>query len=241
MEEEEARIPRYPRMLKRRGSSDCCDTMDECKAHDQATIPRDGGDKMIKRGIVVKGLPLLCALLIIGPAATVPADESPITLLDEARAQINGLQFKEAMSTLQALMLKVWSASPMFVAKAVLVEKKASGFGMYQPRVNNVFKKKEPILIYVEPVGYTINRKGDIFSFGLETDFSLLDMNGKVLGGQRNFGKWAWNSHSPNMEIFMNLDFTLTGLSPGKYAIECVVRDKNSDKRAAVRKIIEIR
>lgn len=64
---------------------------------------------------------------------------------------------------------------------------------------------------------------------------------GKIFGGQRNFGKWSWKSHCPNFEIFMNLNFNPTGATSGKCAIECVVRDKNSTKRATLRKTIEIR
>ena len=196
---------------------------------------------MTGRGTVIKGIWLACTLLIVCPTPADPADEASIALLDKAKAQISSAQLREAMSTLQAALLKIWSASPIFVSKAVIVKEKASGFGMYQPRGNNVFKTKEPILIYLEPVAYTIRQEGELFAFGLETDFTLMDMKGKVLGGQRNFGKWSWKSHSPNFEIFMNLNFNLTGVPPGKYAIECVVRDKNSTKRATVRKTIEIR
>jgi hypothetical protein len=68
-----------------------------------------------------------------------------------------------------------------------------------------------------------------------------MNSKGKVLGGQQNFGRWPWKSHSPNFDIFMNSNFNLTGVPSGKYAIECIVRDKNRTKRATVRKTIEIR
>ena len=113
---------------------------------------------MTGRGMVIKGLWLVSALLIICPNPATPADEASIALLDEAKAQISSAQLREAMSGLQAALLKIWSAPPMFVSKAVIVKKKALGFGMYQPRGTNVFKTKEPILIYLEPVGYTIRQ-----------------------------------------------------------------------------------
>ncbi len=77
---------------------------------------------MTRRGMVIKGIWLGCTFLIICPNPATPADEDSIALLGKAKAQISSAQLREAMSALQAALLKICSASPMFVSKAVIVK-----------------------------------------------------------------------------------------------------------------------
>jgi hypothetical protein len=141
----------------------------------------------------------------------------------------------EALELLDKTRLTVWDACPLTAVKSLLVTKKAAGFGIYEERPNNRYKSGAPVLLYVQPIGYKHNKKGNVYEFGLTADFTFLNADGDVLAGKRGFGNWVMTSHERNTEFFMNLTYTLSGVKPGNYVIETVLNDKFSDKTTKIK------
>jgi len=146
-------------------------------------------------------------------------------LLGTAGQQAEQGQNAKAVETLRQALAQAWAKAPLGVRRAVLVNKKAQAFSRYQPRKDNAYSGQEPVVIYVEPMGYKFKRQGDFFNFGFSVDFAFLSSEGKVLAGQRGFGKWSFDAREPAFECFLNLTYTLTGVPPGKYAIETTLHD----------------
>jgi hypothetical protein len=141
----------------------------------------------------------------------------------------------EAIETTRLALMDIWNNAPLSIAQSVLIKEKATGYGMYAPRPNNVYKAGDPILLYVEPVCYTIKQEKDVYSFGMSADFEVTSEDGRILGGQKGFGRWSFKSRRPNFEIFINLTYTLTAVKPGEYTIETKLKDALGPDIATVR------
>jgi hypothetical protein len=73
------------------------------------------------------------------------------------------------------------------------------------------------------------------------TDFEIRTPEGKILGGQRDFGRFEFTSHDRNQEIMTHLTITMSGAPPGKYVFAATYRDQVSGKSANLELPFEIR
>ena len=124
----------------------------------------------------------------------------------------------------------LWGKSPLHFRRAFFVNRKASGFGVFEKRQGSQFKQGEPLLIYAEPVGYGWHQDGAVYQSELAADFELRNPKGNILGGQKDFAAFNFRSYGRNTEYFMNLTYNLSGLPAGKYVIATRFRDKISGK-----------
>ncbi|KUK13394.1 MAG: hypothetical protein H5T91_08205 [Synergistetes bacterium] len=163
------------------------------------------------------------------------------SLAEEIKQLFSKGDYKAALIKSRELYLAIWNKSPLFYSKAVLVENEPEGVGLYVERKNNKFTEGDPIYIYVEPMGYTVVKKGDNYSFGLAADFAILDSEGNHLYEKKNFGTWSMESKNFNTEFFLFLRYSFTGIRPGKYRIITTLRDINDpNKKMEVDVPIEI-
>jgi len=182
-------------------------------------------------------LGLAAFLLLTGPAGAAELKD----LLAAAGSQAQEGRSLEALATLRQALAQIWREMPLTVKKAVLVSEKAPSFGSYRPREGNSFKAGEPILLYLEPVGYRFKPLDGGHQFGLACDLTVLSEEGKILGGQRDFGQWSFDSRELIFDFFMNLTINLTGLPAGRYLIEITLRDLNSTESARVQTPVVLR
>ena len=140
---------------------------------------------------------------------------------------------KEFDAQLNALKDKA-EKMPLSQRVAVFVIKPAEFIGAYEERSSNNFKPGETLRTYIEPVGYVWKAKADGFSFGFVVDFTVKSAEGKILGGQENFGKFDFNSRTRLQEVMLNLSLTLDGITPGNYILEYKLHDANSEKSALI-------
>lgn len=152
-------------------------------------------------------------------------------LTDEIKGLFAKGDFKNALIKAKELYLTIWNKSPLFYLKAVLVENEPEGVGLYAEKKNNKFSEGDPIYIYVEPIGYTVVKKGENYLFGLAADFAILDNEGNHLYEKKNFGTWSMESKNFNTEFFLFLRYSFTGLKPGKYRIITTLRDLNDPNK----------
>jgi hypothetical protein len=136
------------------------------------------------------------------------------------------------IDALQLAVTDAWTKMPLTVRRAVFVTEKPQVIGAWSERTSNVFKAGDPMMTYVEPVGYTWKPRGDLFDFGLSADVVIKSSDGKILGGQENFARVSFSNHIKLQEFMLNLTMSAEGLAPGKYVLEYKLHDQGSDKVA---------
>jgi hypothetical protein len=176
------------------------------------------------------GMTVLALLLAVFAPAAGRCD-SLAARLDAVRAKAEVGRAAEAFEDLKAAELELWKRMTSLSARRlVLIEEEPPPDGAYSPRGGNLFRKGEPVRIALEPVGYTLKEEGGLYRLLLTTDFTVVDDQGSIYGGQRDFGRWEAASRRPVTEFLMFFTYDLSGLAPGEYVIETVVRDAYSDR-----------
>ena len=110
------------------------------------------------------------------------------------------------------------------IANTTFIGEPAAGFGMITPREAK-FKPGEPLVVYAEPVGLHWKEGGRGYQSQFTVDVDLLSPDGKVLGGQKDFGKFGFDSEIRNQEIMSTLTLNLDGVPPGDYVVRYTFHD----------------
>ena len=181
-------------------------------------------------------IPLLCALAL-------PAHAGPV--LDAATAIEAKISAKDplgAIAAARALVALVADATPILgFTESTLVAENATGYGVYNPRANNQFKKGVPILIYCEPTGFGFGSPGaGLYSVNFTVDLQVLDASGNQLADAPAATEYTMTSRHQNQEVQANITYSLDGLPPGQYTLVTTLRDKNSPKSGSFQTAIEI-
>jgi hypothetical protein len=158
-----------------------------------------------------------------------------------AEKQANAGQHLEAAETLRRALNVLTAKSPLVLRRVQFIKEPPRGFGVYQPRASNVFRPGEPLIVYVEPVGIGWKAEGGINRMLMVTDFDVRTRDGKILGGQKEFGKFEFNSREPQHEIMTHLTITVNGAPPASYVLTATYRDLISGKSATLELPFEIR
>ena len=172
-----------------------------------------------------------------------PAHAGPIA---DAATVIEGkLAAKDptgALDIARDLFAQVWDAAPgLSFTQSSLVAENATGYGVYNPRANDQFKKGAPILIYCEPVGFAFGSPGaGLYSVNFIVDLQVLDASGNQLADAPNATEYNMTSRHQNREVQANITYSLDGLPPGQYTLVTTLRDKNSPKSGSFQTAIEI-
>jgi hypothetical protein len=125
----------------------------------------------------------------------------------------------DAWTALSRAQAAVSNQSTLSFRKAIIVDGPPLGFGMYTPRANNVFKDNDEITVYLEPVGLHWTQENGVYHSLAMMDYELRTPDGKILAGQRGFGKMDFKSHEQNQEVMYKVDLRFHGAHPGKYIL----------------------
>jgi hypothetical protein len=148
----------------------------------------------------------------------------------EAEAKAAAGQHLEAVETLRRAIGVLSAQGPLAVRRVQFIVDLPKGFGLYQPRPDNVFRPGEPLIVYAEPVGMGWVKDGETNRALVLTDFEIRAPDGKVLGGQKEFGRFEFISREQNQEIMSHLTIRLTGAPPGRYVLVATYRDQVNGK-----------
>jgi hypothetical protein len=149
------------------------------------------------------------------------------------------LEKREAAGVLDALgraTAAAWRRLPFTAVEVHLVAAPPEGFGEYLPRVDNVYRPSEPLILYLEPVGFAVTRDADegVYRHKLAADFNLVDAWGHVVSGRRRFGRFQGETrHFPD-RLPLTFTYSLSGLPPGEYRLETILRDLLGNKTHTV-------
>lgn len=140
------------------------------------------------------------------------------------------------------LFAQVWDHNATIgFTQATLVAENATGYGVYNPRPTNMFKKGEPILIYCEPYGFAYGAPGEgLYSVNFFIDLQILDASGNQMANAPNATEYNMTSRHQNREVQANITYSLDGIQPGHYTLVTTLRDKNSQKAGSFQTAIEI-
>ncbi len=182
--------------------------------------------------------PALLLLLLATPLHASPLTDAA-TAID---AKIAAADFDGALAAAHDLLAQVWGQTPALgFSQSLLVAENATGFGVYNPRPDNVFKKGDPILIYCEPFGFGYGAPGNgLFSVNFIVDLQVLDASGNQLANAPDATEYNMTSRHQNREVQANITYRLDGIPPGQYTLVTTLRDKNSLKTGSFQTAIEI-
>lgn len=132
----------------------------------------------------------------------------------------------------QQAVVAAWQQTPLSIRRAMLVTVEAPLYGDYDARPTDKFKSGEPIIEYVEPVGYSWKPVADSkVQFGVVVDLVIKTPGGKILGGKEHFISYKTVSHDRLRELMLNMTVHLTGVPPGDYILTFVIHDINDPTR----------
>jgi len=176
---------------------------------------------------------LLPTIALAGPLTDVAA---------AIETKIGAKDMQGALDAASGLYAQVWDqTASLGFTQAVLVAENATGFGVYNPRSNNVFKKGEPILIYAEPYGFGYGAPGEgLYSVNFIVDLQVLDASGNQLANAPDATEYNMTSRRKNREVQANITYNLDGIPVGQYTLVTTLRDKNSAKSGSFQTAIEI-
>jgi hypothetical protein len=188
------------------------------------------------RALRTAGLPSLVLLaLVFAPAAL--AQKGPGTSAGPTGAEIAPLP--DFYLGAQEEFLAAWDRMGLRVGTATLVQRPAEGYGVVAPRSAAGYRSGEPILIYVELLGYRHQPAGDGWNFGVVVDWRVRSMTGEVLFEQANLLRQDMASAHRNTEFYVNLTYNLDA-PPGTYLLETVFRDLYADQETTFEQVVEI-
>jgi hypothetical protein len=173
---------------------------------------------------------LMIALFLVIGIGSSGWSADPANLMGQAGSRYSAGEYVQSINLLRQAVQEIWNQAPLAVQNVHFITDPPDGYGMYTPKNSDVFNGVDPILIYCEPLGYTVNKKGDEYHFSLSADFAVLSEDGQMLGGQQDFGKWEMASRTFNSEFMMFFTFNLSGLESGTYKIQVTLKDKNANK-----------
>ena len=174
-----------------------------------------------------------------GSRAQPEAEPEPAAapLLEQARQSLAQGQARQALGQLDRAAQALWQRLPLALPQALLVAEPAKGYGIYQPRKNNVYLvasperpvfpgKGQPMYIYLEPVSYGVENLPDgrkQISFAM--DVELFDGQGKQLFSKKNFMRVQSVSRHFDRQFFLNVTVNLKGAPTGTYKLRLTLKD----------------
>ncbi|RLE00812.1 MAG: hypothetical protein DRI99_02220 [Candidatus Aminicenantes bacterium] len=174
-------------------------------------------------------------------AALAPLPESIQKDLHSFGTSLNKGESLQALASLRAALRHFWEVTPFSLTQVKFVNSDNNSYGIYEPRDNQAFKDGEVIYLYLEPIGFGVEKKPNgKFEFGFQADFSVETEEGKVLGGQKKFATLSFSSWNYNTEIALTFTYTFSGLEKGRYKLATTVRDQVSGEDAVCEKWFEI-
>jgi hypothetical protein len=172
---------------------------------------------------------LACLALFAAATLCAKGDSFP-DLLEAAQSHFKAGRLSQALDAVSQAKVVVFEMAPLQFSRCLYVEAPATAYGVYTARKSAVFTDGDTIDLYCEPVGYTFQRRQGMYRFSFATDFQLLDAEQRVLASQENFSAFAFESHQPNTELLININYRFTGVKTGSYTLRTTLKDVNSGK-----------
>lgn len=133
----------------------------------------------------------------------------------------------EALDALEQALDAIWTQSPLAFRTVRLVE--AAGPNPVD-RANAAFNPGEPLVVYLEPVGYGYRAAGDQNGIDLGIGLAIENATGQVLSEAPDLFSFTREVAGKRRDIGLTVAFKVPALYPADYKAIFTVRDRNSDK-----------
>jgi len=153
-------------------------------------------------------------------------------LIEKSLEFLEKKDYSMAIDLLDQAILSIREKATLELKNLQFTKEEAEGFGLYQPREDISFNQGETFFIYAEPKNYTIRDIGqNQYEIHFKEDIYILDMEGNILWGQKDFLDYHIFSSAPNREIFItNMITQDTPFPQGEYQFQIVLKDVFSQK-----------
>lgn len=146
----------------------------------------------------------------------------------------------EVLAAKRQAVIEQWETMPLLVRRVMFVDTPPAGYGAATERPTHVFTGGEPLITYIEPVGYGWKPAGAMLDFGFNVDFIFKQPDGTILGGKTDFLKVGASSHEKVTEFMITLTLNLTGVPAGDYILEYQLHDIASGKEVTTSQPVTI-
>ena len=171
---------------------------------------------------------VIATLVISGSAQAI----EPVSAIRQANYNFARGEYLETIQDLREALVGVWNQAPLALNNVTWIKEIPEGYGMYTPRENNILNDAEPMLLYMEPVGYTIQKAGFLYSLSLYADFEVINSKGETIGGMEKFAEWKVSSRAAQTEYPIFCTFNFRQIEVGAYKLKIIVYDEFSKKTA---------
>ncbi|WP_299443566.1 hypothetical protein [uncultured Rhodospira sp.] len=182
----------------------------------------------LTRTLLVAGVIALSGGLLIGDGARAQSGNAAAearAAVARAAESVTAGRPAEAVEALREATLAVWSAAPFDLTRVEATTEVAAGFRAFTPREPGPYAAGETLHLYIEPIGLAYEFEDGVYTLGMTADFLVLDTDGTVLGGQRNFADVPFSFHAPSTRVYMTMSLGTERLPAGDYVIQLTVHD----------------
>ncbi len=173
------------------------------------------------------GVALAAAWLIAAGAAGAEDLSAQVQAAEALAAQG---KYVAALDAMRDASVTLWEKAPLAFRHALWVSEPPGGWAMYQPRPANSFGAGEEMIAYAEPIGFGWGKQGDEWLIDWAADVIIRSKDGTELKRVNDFQHITVKSHERNQEVFASFTYTLSGVPPGEYVVDTILRDKVSGK-----------
>ena len=169
-------------------------------------------------------------IMLLVFSVTIIASEQD--LIKESLTYLEKQDYRSAAHLLEEALSLIWNKSPLELNNLIFCEGESGGFGFYQKRTDHNFVEGETIYLYTEPKYYSIIKMGEeLFEIHFKEDLYILNPEGTILWGQKDFLEYHITSYAPNKEVFIFNTITQDDPFPkGEYQFLLVLKDVASQK-----------
>lgn len=150
-------------------------------------------------------------------------------------------QHVEALASMHEAFTKIWDGMPLGVRKILFVAREPGGYGIYEPRIDNIFQRDEQLVVYSEPVGFGWQDKGGVYFSDIVVDYAIRNPGGKVLAEQSAFASFTQTSRERSSEFVARIKLDITSAVPGSYVLALTFHDQIDIETTSVDMPFEIR
>ncbi|KIX15703.1 hypothetical protein [Dethiosulfatarculus sandiegensis] len=170
---------------------------------------------------------LLCSFSVFGYARNLSPVDGFEKYIEEAKKHLLAKEPAATLAALRKATAEAWRRFPFTAVNVHLVAAQPAGYGRFIPRVDNVFRPGEPLILYLEPVGFVVKEDKNTgkYRYRLVADFNMVDAWGRVVSGRRTVGRFEGETAQFPDRYPLTFTYSLSGLPPGEYKVETIIRD----------------
>jgi len=110
-----------------------------------------------------------------------------------------------------------------FQIKEIALCDKVDGYGIYEKKPGNAIKAGEPILFYIEPIGFKIEKENGQFVIWISEDAKITNEEGEVIFQKTDWINYNQSFSQPNIPFYITN--RVADIPAGKYTFMFTLKD----------------